>query len=240
MYVAPRDRWEAELIEIWENTLHLRPIGIHNNFFELGGDSKLIASLLVAIEKTYGRQFPLALLYEAPTIEQLAAILRQENWSVPRKSLVPIQPNGSRPPLFGIHVLGKGLKTYRSLLPYLGAEQPVYGLHYRLGVVPTERYTEALTTVPDLALTISKKCNSYNRKRLSFMRAFFRWFCRLRDGSTIARLRGAGRPPDSLRYHRSRLFQASFPRPTNPTALAERPTLGTNYITQKSAAKLTS
>ena len=151
MYVAPRDRWEAELIEIWENTLHLRPIGIHNNFFELGGDSKLIASLLVAIEKTYGRQFPLALLYEAPTIEQLAAILRQENWSVPRKSLVPIQPNGSRPPLFGIHVLGKGLKTYRSLLPYLGAEQPVYGLHYRLGVVPTERYTEALTTVPDLA-----------------------------------------------------------------------------------------
>jgi hypothetical protein len=71
---------------------------------------------------------PLATLFQSPTIEQLANILRQKGWSAPCESLVVIQSGGSKRPLFFIHVLGEGLKFCRSLTSHLDPEQPIYGL----------------------------------------------------------------------------------------------------------------
>ena len=124
-FVAPRDELERELTKIWKKVLGIQSIGIKENFFELGGNSLLAVSLIAKIQKTFDKSLSLATLFqEASTIEQLAKILRQEGWSPPESSLVPIQPSGSKEPFFFINSIG----YIQKLAPYLSSEQPCYGL----------------------------------------------------------------------------------------------------------------
>ncbi|PZV11855.1 MAG: non-ribosomal peptide synthetase [Leptolyngbya sp.] len=128
VFVAAKNQLEFQLIQLWEAVLGIKPIGVTDNFFELGGHSLMATSLLAQIERTFNQKLPLATIFQAPTIAQLATILKQTDWKPPCRSLVIIQPGGSRPPLFCIHVLGSGLSFYRPLLNYLERSQPVYGL----------------------------------------------------------------------------------------------------------------
>jgi thioesterase domain-containing protein/acyl carrier protein len=130
-YVAPRDRIETQLVKIWESVLNLQPIGIQDNFFALGGHSLLAVQLFAQIEKTYDRNLPLATLVQAPTVEQLAKVLSQDSESTNWSSLVPIQTNGDKTPLFCIHAVGGNVLTYVDLSRHLGTDQPVYGLQAR-------------------------------------------------------------------------------------------------------------
>ncbi len=127
-FVAPRDRVEAELTRIWERILSVRPIGLTDNFFELGGHSLLAVSLFAQIEKAFGKNLPLATLFRSPTIEQLAAILRHDAQAEPWSPMVPIQPHGSRPPLFFMHAEGGNVLEYYPLARSLGTDQPFYAL----------------------------------------------------------------------------------------------------------------
>jgi amino acid adenylation domain-containing protein len=70
-YEAARDDREAALVQVWEDVLGQDPIGVHDNFFELGGDS-LLAIQVKAEAQQRGLQFELALLFEHPTIAELA------------------------------------------------------------------------------------------------------------------------------------------------------------------------
>jgi acyl carrier protein len=126
--VPPSDDLEIQLTKIWENVLGKKPISVKDNFFDLGGHSLLAVRLFAQIEKTFGKNLPLATLFQAPNIEELANILRQKGWSAPWQTLVAIQPGGSKPPLFCIHPVGGNVLCYRDLAHYLGQEQPVYGL----------------------------------------------------------------------------------------------------------------
>jgi amino acid adenylation domain-containing protein len=127
-FAPPLTLFEEVLAGIWSEVLKLDSVGIHDNFFELGGHSLLAVRVLAQIEKTFGKNLPLATLFQSPTIEQLANLLRQKGWSAPCQTLVTIQPGGSKPPLFFIHVLGEGLKFCRPLTSHLDPEQPIYGL----------------------------------------------------------------------------------------------------------------
>jgi thioesterase domain-containing protein/acyl carrier protein len=131
-FVPPSDDLEIQLTKIWENVLGKKPISVKDNFFEVGGHSLLTVRLLSQIEKAFGKSLPLATLFQAPTVEQLAKILHQSGWSSPWFSLVPIQASGSQPPFFGIHSLGKGQEHYRNIARHLGSDQPIYGLDYWL------------------------------------------------------------------------------------------------------------
>ncbi len=131
-FVAAQNDLELQLTKIWEEVLGVEPIGIRDDFFDLGGHSLLAVRLFNQIEKTFGKNLPLATLFKAPTIEQLASFLRQENsteelWN----SLVPLQTGGSRPPLFCMHGGGFNVFIYRQLAQYLGPDQPVYALQAR-------------------------------------------------------------------------------------------------------------
>jgi surfactin family lipopeptide synthetase A len=126
--VVPKDELESQLVNIWEGVLNLRPIGITHNFFELGGHSLLAVKLMRRIEQTFGKNLPIATLLQAPTIEQLAAILRQKGWSPQWCCLVPIQTGGSKPPFFCIHGANGAVVRFHDLARYLGAEQTFYGL----------------------------------------------------------------------------------------------------------------
>jgi thioesterase domain-containing protein/acyl carrier protein len=135
-FVAPRTEIERQLTQIWEEVLGIQPISIKDNFFDLGGHSLLAVRLFAQIEKKFGTSIPLATLFQSGTVEALAKILYQEQqlaghqeksktcWS----SLVEIQPNGDKPPLFCIHPLGGEIICYRPLAQRLGSDQPIYGL----------------------------------------------------------------------------------------------------------------
>jgi acyl-CoA synthetase (AMP-forming)/AMP-acid ligase II/thioesterase domain-containing protein/acyl carrier protein len=121
---GPRDALEVRLTELWAKTLGIHPIGVQDNFYELGGDSLLATSLLAQLEKVCNRKLPVTILFQAATVEQLADLLRREPASTPQVTLVPLQPHGSKPPFFWVHG-----ELSNALLPrHLGADQPLYGL----------------------------------------------------------------------------------------------------------------
>jgi thioesterase domain-containing protein/acyl carrier protein len=126
--VAPRDALELQLTKIWEKVLGVKNIGMKDNFFDLGGHSLLSVRLLDRIQKIFGKNLPLAALFQAPTIGQLARIIRQEGWSSPWSSLVPIQHGGSKPPFFCVHGCTGKVEHFYDLARLLGPEQPFYGL----------------------------------------------------------------------------------------------------------------
>src|SRR6202035_1539549 len=99
-FVAPRDELERQLAGLWEEVLNIRPIGVTDNFFELGGHSLLAVRLFALIDKRLGKRLPLAILFRGATVEGLAELVRQNSSSETPSSLVPIQPDGHKPPLF--------------------------------------------------------------------------------------------------------------------------------------------
>jgi len=126
--VPPRTPLEAELVRIWERVLGIKITSVRDNFFDLGGHSLAAAQIFAEIEKIFRIRLPLATLYEAPAVEDIAGILKTEvipsRWS----SLVAIQPAGSRPPFFCFHGDGGNVLIYRKLAQHLGSGQPFYGL----------------------------------------------------------------------------------------------------------------
>jgi acyl carrier protein len=95
-----------QLTAIWQDLLGTQPISPDQNYFDLGGDSCLAVQMFAAIEKVLGTKLPLATLYDAPTIAELAALLASEASPTHWTSLVAIQPGGWRPPLFFFHGAG--------------------------------------------------------------------------------------------------------------------------------------
>jgi len=127
-YTAPRTEEEAMLATIWSDLLKIDKVGVHDNFFEIGGHSLLALRLFSKIRGAMGMNLPLATLFQVPTIAQLAEILPEKDWTPPFSSLVSIQPNGARPRLFLMHSHGGNVLEYYPLASLLGDDQPVYAL----------------------------------------------------------------------------------------------------------------
>lgn len=142
-----RDLLDLQLIKLWEKALNVRPIGLRDNFFDLGGNSLGAVRLFSEMRKMFGRSFPLSVLFQAPTVEKLADMIRQGGWSPQWTSLVPIQPGGSKPPFFCVHGGGGNVLIYRELARHLGEDYPFYGLQAR-GVDGSNDY---LTTTEAMA-----------------------------------------------------------------------------------------
>ncbi len=129
--IAPRNRIELQLAAIWEQVLGISKIGVKDNFFDLGGYSLLALRMFSAIEQTFGKRLPMALLFQAPTIEQLADVLADEGCVVRWRSLVAIQPEGTNTPFFAVPGVGGNVLVFARLAKLLGEEQPFYGLQAR-------------------------------------------------------------------------------------------------------------
>ena len=128
---APRDAIEQMLCHVWAKALDVKHIGLHDNFFELGGHSLLAVRIVADVEKLFGTRLPLATLLQAPTVAELAEVLRSEHWTPHWSSLVPIRPGGSKPPLFLMHSHGGNVIEYHTLANELDPDQPVYALQTR-------------------------------------------------------------------------------------------------------------
>ena len=126
--IAPRDALELQLTYIWEDLLEQRPIGVDEDFFQLGGDSLLAMSLLARIVQETGYTLPAGGIFQAPTIEKLARLLRLDSDPDEWSPLVPIQTEGSKLPFFCIHPGGGNVLCYLQLSRRLGPGRPFYGL----------------------------------------------------------------------------------------------------------------
>jgi amino acid adenylation domain-containing protein len=129
-FVAPRTSTEKLLCEIWGGLLGLNQVGVHDDFFQLGGDSLMGIAMFAEVEEKTGLKLPIEAMQQARSVSRLAAYLDKNQKStkpVLGATLVEIQPQGSRPPLFLVHGVGGGmLWGYANLARHLGTDQPVY------------------------------------------------------------------------------------------------------------------
>ncbi|MEJ1298293.1 MAG: amino acid adenylation domain-containing protein [Candidatus Sedimenticola sp. (ex Thyasira tokunagai)] len=123
-YVEPRNDFELALASVWERQLNVSPIGITDNFFDIGGHSLLAMVVTDAMEKATGVKFDLGLLFLFPTIEKLVKAL-DDGIEKQSSNIVVLQSSGNRTPLFCLC----GIELYRELAIALGDEQSVYGIY---------------------------------------------------------------------------------------------------------------
>ncbi|WPD23243.1 MAG: amino acid adenylation domain-containing protein [Candidatus Electrothrix scaldis] len=130
-YVAPGNTQEQQLALIWEAVLQTAPVGIHDNFFDLGGTSISVLTLLNRIQQYFGRDLSLAMLFQAQTVAEQAKIVQQKRQGSAWTSLVPIRASGEKKTFFLIPGGGGGHSEfiiYEGLARQLDTEQPVYML----------------------------------------------------------------------------------------------------------------
>ena len=145
--LAPRNPLEEQLISIWEDVLGITPLGISDNFFEVGGNSFLATHLVSQMKEQFGQQLSLATFFQSPTVEAIAQAISQGNVSQTWSPLIPLRSTGSRPPFFCIHPGTGGVFCYGDMARHLDPEQPFYGLQAR-GLDGQER---PLTRTEELA-----------------------------------------------------------------------------------------
>jgi thioesterase domain-containing protein/acyl carrier protein len=146
-YIAPRDNLELRLTEIWQKVLGLESVGVRDDFFKLGGHSILAVQLMAKIKQLLEIDLPLTTLFQTPTIEYLASLLRREQPASIFSSLVKIQSGSSMPPFFCVHPSGGNVLCYAALAHHLGPQQSFYGLQsWGLGKVNVPH-----TTIEEMA-----------------------------------------------------------------------------------------
>ena len=118
--VAPRDAVELELAHIWEQIFDVRPIGVADSFFDLGGHSLSAVFLMDQIHLRFGKVLSPSVLFEASTIEALADVVRRHEDGEPEPVLVPIQPRGHKTPFFCVHPAPGTVFCYIALAQHLG------------------------------------------------------------------------------------------------------------------------
>jgi amino acid adenylation domain-containing protein len=126
-YVAPRDKVEKRLVALWEDVLDVRPIGVKDGFFDLGGRSLLAARLFIKIARKFGKELPLTTLIHAPTVEVLANELRPTAKKFDYPTLVPMK-TGTLPPFFCVHGGAGSTLFMHRLAEKMDADQPFYGI----------------------------------------------------------------------------------------------------------------
>jgi thioesterase domain-containing protein/acyl carrier protein len=137
----PRNATERKLCDLWQRVLDVKDVGPQTNFFELGGYSLNVVRLFAELNREFKTSLPFTLLFEAPTIERLAAAIERRD-RLAFSCTVPVQPKGTQPPLFMI----QSYLIYDALSRGLGADQPFYGM-----LEPPARHRKPPYRLEDLA-----------------------------------------------------------------------------------------
>jgi thioesterase domain-containing protein/acyl carrier protein len=148
---SPRDETEAQVARIWQDALGTNEVGINDSFAQLGGHSLLAVRIVAELRKAFQIDLPVKALFDAPTVAELSRCIKTltpelRDQLQQRKSdlveflrsaktiaqqhgaIVPLQPRGSRTPIFGVGGHNGDVFCYRALAQHLGDDQPLYGL----------------------------------------------------------------------------------------------------------------
>lgn len=128
-FVPPTTATEVALARIWCKLLGVDQIGIHENFFAIGGHSLLAVRMVNEIKQQLAPDMPVRMLFQYATIQELAKALSAQKLTERKPELVPVQAGSSGPELFLIidgdsvglfklsHFMGKELRLYASVVP---------------------------------------------------------------------------------------------------------------------------
>jgi oxalate---CoA ligase len=90
-YEAPSTREESELAQIWARVLGLSLVGIHDDFFRLGGDSILATQVISQVRSVFNVDLSPASLFEMPTIAELARNIQASARTTADRGMQPIR-----------------------------------------------------------------------------------------------------------------------------------------------------
>ncbi len=145
-FIEPRDEIERTLQGFWQELLGVDQIGVEDSFFDLGGHSLIAVRLFAKVKKTYEVDYPISVLFEAPTIaacadrirEHVGADVGSERSARPERRfthLVPMHPgqggSGSKTPFFLVAGMFGNVMNLRHLASLVGADRPFFGLQAR-------------------------------------------------------------------------------------------------------------
>ncbi|CUJ13051.1 type I polyketide synthase [Cognatishimia activa] len=150
-FVAPRNDVERTLTGFWQDLLGIEELGVQDNFFDLGGHSLIAVRLFAMVKKAYRIEFPISILFEAPTIEKCAELIIErigdqtaDSGDQPAQSeaiapesrythIVPMHQagNSQKAPFFLVAGMYGNVLNLRHLAHLIGADRPFYGLQAR-------------------------------------------------------------------------------------------------------------
>ncbi len=144
-YIAPRSDVERTLVGFWQELLGVGQVGVEDDFFALGGHSLIAVRLFAMVKKAYRVDFPISILFEAPTIARCAALIEERIGPVSGDA--PAQPmvqrrfthlvamhereGGPKRPFFLVAGMFGNVLNLRHLAQLLGGDRPFYGLQAR-------------------------------------------------------------------------------------------------------------
>ena len=141
----PGTKSEAIITKIFLKNTDFDHIGINDNFIDMGVDSLVALMIIVDIEEKFDKRLPLTALAHHPTIKLLARFIDGTSAS-PYSSLIALKKEGAKVPLYLIHGIGLNLFNFNSMLNYLDADQPVYGLR-AAGLDGNSKPLESIQTI---------------------------------------------------------------------------------------------
>jgi thioesterase domain-containing protein/acyl carrier protein len=130
-FVAPRGGDESTIARIFAEVLGVDRVGARDGFFDLGGHSLLATQAIARLNSAFQTVLPLQTLFEKPTPEALAVelqALRCGGTAAGPSLLVPLRPEGTRPPLVLFHAAGGTVFRYAALARRLPTGWPVWGV----------------------------------------------------------------------------------------------------------------
>lgn len=148
-YVAPRTEVERTLAGFWSGLLGVAEVGVDDDFFALGGHSLIAVRLFAKIRKQWDLDFPISVLFEAPTISRVAALISDRIGPEESKPVDPVAKadpaglhfthlvamhrgeTGGRTPFFLVAGMFGNVLNLRHLAHLLGKDRPFYGLQAR-------------------------------------------------------------------------------------------------------------
>lgn len=146
MKPVPTSATVEALAPIWRRVLQLSSVGADDNFFDLGGDSALALQLFNEIALACGRDLPPVIIYHAPTIAALAALLDQP--VAPRiPPLVQLKAGSQEPPVFIAHGLGGSVMDFFQVVKHVQTSHAIHGMQAK-GIDGVE---EPLDRIEDMA-----------------------------------------------------------------------------------------
>ncbi len=164
--VAPRNDIERTLAGFWQDLLGVGQVGVEDSFFDLGGHSLIAVRLFAMIRKAFRVDFPISVLFEAPTIAAVAALIADRIGAAPGTGqaaapgaparrfthLVPMHRGEGGPgqPFFLVAGMFGNVLNLRHLAQLLGGDRPFYGVQAR-GLAEGE---DPHRTLPEAAAAI--------------------------------------------------------------------------------------
>jgi enterobactin synthetase component F len=132
-YVEPVTPDEKKLAALWQQILKVERVGLHDDFFDLGGDSLNAAEMAALFPAWFQTELELGTLFEAPTVGALSKVIERRGSSEyiePLSVMLPLRKVAQRP-LFCIHPIIGVSMGFSALLPHIDPMIPVYGLQSR-------------------------------------------------------------------------------------------------------------